>query len=61
MRMQTVKAIIDGVGGVSAAARILNAPITTVHRWYKSDAAPAWRASDIERLRLAANHGEQSA
>lgn len=42
--------IIDGLGGTSAVARLLNAPISTVHSW-RQNGIPASR---LAHLRLAA-------
>lgn len=43
--------IIDGLGGTSAVAKMLNAPVSTVHSWRKNGLPP----SRLAHLKLAAH------
>lgn len=45
------KSVIEALGGLTNAAKVLDLPITTVHGWMRSGRIPAWR---IEAIRKAA-------
>jgi hypothetical protein len=42
-----VRAIIAALGGLSEAARQLNAPVTTVQWWRDNDRVPHWREPQV--------------
>lgn len=42
--------VIDGLGGTTAVAKMIGAPVTTVHAWRKNG-IPPWR---LEQLKVRA-------
>jgi DNA-binding transcriptional MerR regulator len=49
----SVSQTISDAGGITAVARILGVPRTTVQYWAEQDRVPRWRLADLERLALA--------
>jgi hypothetical protein len=52
----TAKQIIDSLGGVTAVAKALGVPLTTVSSWGRFNQIPLWRQPKL--LELAAANGE---
>jgi hypothetical protein len=44
------RALIESLGGTSAVARLLGAPVTTVHAWVRKDSIPDWRMMALDAL-----------
>jgi len=47
------KPIVEAFGGLSAAARAIGVPVTTVQWWRDRDHVPHWRHEQVQR---AADH-----
>jgi hypothetical protein len=49
----TASDIIDRFGGTSALARLLDAKISTVHSWRRTNSIPEWRQEKILQIAVA--------
>lgn len=48
--MNTARRVIERLGGVRPAARLLQLPVTTVHSWARSGVIPARRQGAVLRV-----------
>lgn len=51
----TAKDIVDRLGGVTAVARDMGVPLTTVSSWVRFNSIPHWRQSKMLELATARN------
>jgi hypothetical protein len=51
----TAKEIVDRLGGVSAVAKELGVPLTTVSSWGRFNQIPLWRQPKLLELATATN------
>ena len=51
----TAKEIVDRLGGVTAVAKELGVPLTTVSSWGRFNQIPAWRQPKLLELATATN------
>jgi hypothetical protein len=51
----TAKDIVDRLGGVSAVAREMGVPLTTVSSWARFNSIPLWRQPKLLELATARN------
>jgi hypothetical protein len=51
----TAKEIVDRLGGVTAVAKELGVPLTTVSSWGRFNSIPLWRQSKLLELASATN------
>jgi hypothetical protein len=51
----TARQIIESLGGTTAVAKAVGAPITTVNSWVRVNQIPSWRQTKLLELATASN------